>query len=105
MLTLSYRVGGLSLAGTARPGHQVLDLTVGHLQLAAQSRITDAGVRVSVNGGRTWQRASVRTAGAGHFRAQFTVPRGRDVTLQVTARDATGATITETIRGAYRTSA
>jgi len=105
MLTLSYRVGGLSLAGTARPGRQVLDLAVGHLQQAAQSRITRAGVRFSVNGGRTWQRASVRSAGAGRFRAQFTVPRSREVTLQVTARDATGATITETIRAAYRTSA
>jgi hypothetical protein len=105
MLTLSYRVPGISLAGTTRPGRQVLDLTVGHLPQAAQSRITRAAVRVSVNGGRTWQRTSIRPAGTGRFQVQFTVLRSREVTLQVTARDATGATITETILGAYRTSA
>ncbi|HET7012691.1 MAG TPA: hypothetical protein VFI65_02200 [Streptosporangiaceae bacterium] len=105
MLTLNYWVGGLSLAGTAPAGRQVLDLTVGHLQQAAQSRVIRAGLRFSVNGGRTWQRASIRSAGAGRFRAQFTVPRSSEVTLQVTARDATGATITETIRSAYRISA
>lgn len=103
MLTLRYQVAGLSLAGAAPAGRQVLDLTAGHLQLAARSRITRAGVRVSVNGGRTWQRAAVRQAGPGRFRALFTAPRAHEVTLQVTARDATGATITETIRGAYRT--
>lgn len=105
MLTLRYHVAGLGLAGTAPGGRQVLDLTADHLQLAAQSRITRAEVRVSVNGGRTWQRAAVLATGPGRFRAMFTAPRAHDVTLQVIARDAAGDSVTETIRGAYRTSA
>jgi len=105
MLTLRYQLAGLSLAGATRPGPQVLGITVAHLQEAAPSKITGVQARVSFNGGKTWQEARVRPAGASRFRALFTAPRSRAVTLQVTARDATGATVTETIRNGYRTSA
>jgi len=105
MLTLNYQIARLSMAGTAPAGRQVVDMTVGHLQQAARSRITRAEVRVSVNGGRTWQRAKISRAGSGRFHAVFAAPRAHEVTLQVTARDSAGATVTDTIRGAYRTSA
>jgi len=105
MLMPRYQVAGLSLAGATRPGSQAVDVTVAAPQEAAPSEVTHATVRVSFNGGKTWRLARVRRAGASQFRALFTAPRSQDVTLRITARAAAGATVTETIRDAYRTSA
>jgi hypothetical protein len=37
------------------------------------------------------------------YRASYTAPAGAQVSLRVTARDTQGATVTETILGAYLT--
>jgi hypothetical protein len=105
LLTLEYSVAGMGLDGSVRPGRQALGLTVGHLQLAKAAPVTGATVQVSLNDGATWQEAAV-TGGWGRYQAAFTVPapaggNASYVTLRVTARDAAGGEITETIWRAY----
>ena len=102
MLALDYHVRGMALDGSTAPGPQLIGLDVTHIQPAGQSRIASAAVQVSVNGGRTWRPARVRADGGGRFAVRFTPARGHDVTLRVSARDAAGSTVTETIRDAYR---
>jgi hypothetical protein len=104
MLTLGYAVGGLRPDGSAPRGPQSLDLTVGHLQLSTASPVTAATVQYSTDG-TTWQDATVSPRGDGVFHADFTAAAdrsgGTDVSLRVTAADAAGATVAETITAAY----
>jgi len=101
MMTLDYQVRGLALDGTAPAGPQAIDLTVGHLQLARAARVTGAAAQVSCDGGQRWQRATVTASGRGLFRIGFRVPGGCGVTLRVSATDAAGGSVTETITRAY----
>jgi hypothetical protein len=105
MLTARYHVAGLSLAGAARAGRQQIGLNISRLQLAAPSRITGARVEVSFDHGKTWHGATVSRLADGGFRAAFDAPAGTLVSLRTHAADAAGDTITETVLGAYRTSA
>ena len=105
MMTLDYQVQGLGLGGIAPAGPQVLSFTAGHLQLSRASAVTGATAAVSFDGGAHWQPATVTSQGAGQFRAAFTAPPGALVTLRVTARDAAGGSISDTIQRAYRTGA
>ncbi len=105
MMTLLYDVSGLAIDGVAPAGQQQIQLTVGRLQLAPVSRITGATVAVSVNGGATWQPATVTPAGGGTFNVTFTAPPGAFVSLRVHAADAAGDEITETITRGYKTAA
>jgi hypothetical protein len=104
LLTLGYAVGGLRPDGSTVSGPQSLDLTVGHLQQSTASPITAASVQYSTDG-TTWSDAPVTARGDGVFHADFSATteayRGTDVSLRVTASDATGATIAETITAAY----
>ncbi len=101
LLTLNYRVRGLALNGTAPPGPQVIGLSVGHIQLGKTVPITGASAQVSYNDGQTWQPATVSSSGGANFRISFTAPGGVDPTLRVSATDAAGGSITETITSAY----
>ena len=74
-------------------------------QLAPQVPATLAGVQVSFDGGKTWQRAQVRPLGGGRFRATFTAPPSARVSLRSTAHDAAGNGLTETILNSYQTGA
>ena len=101
LLTLNYQVQGLALNGTAPAGPQVIGLSVGHIQLGKTAAITGASAQVSDNDGQTWQPATVSSSGGGNFRISFTAPAGVDPTLRVSATDAAGGSITETISRAY----
>ena len=103
MLTLGYHVRGLEFDGSTPSGHQVIGLSVGHLQLAPASAITSATAQVSLDDGMTWQPATVTSAGPGRYRIAFTAPAGTYIALRVSAADAAGGTIAETIMRAYRT--
>ncbi|HEV2373796.1 MAG TPA: hypothetical protein VGS19_16695 [Streptosporangiaceae bacterium] len=105
MLVPDYAVSGLLPDGSHGAGPQSLSLSIGHLQEAAPSRITHAQVQVSYDNGTTWQSATLTRTGPGQFTAAYTAPASSLVSLRVTARDAQGATITETIDSAYQTSA
>jgi hypothetical protein len=102
MMTLRYQVGGLAMDGSAPPGRQAVGISVGHIQLASAPAVTGAQAQVSFNDGKTWQAASVAAAGSGRFLAAFTAPAGAFVTLRVTAADAAGGSIRETILRAYK---
>ena len=101
LLTLNYRVHGLALNGTAPPGPQVIGLSVGHIQVAKTAPITGASAQVSYNDGQTWQPASVSSSGGGNFQISFTAAASVSPTLRVSATDAAGGSITETITRAY----
>jgi len=105
MMTLLYDVSGMAVDGVAPAGPQQVQLTVGRLQDAPVSRVTGATVAVSVNGGATWQPATVTPAGGGLFNVTFTAPPGAFVSLRVHAADAAGDQITETITRGYKTAA
>jgi hypothetical protein len=100
LLTLAYAVSGLALGGTTAPGAQRLTVQAGHLQLAAAPKITKVTVQVSVNDGKTWTPATV-TGSGGTYRARFAGHPGDRITLRVTAADAAGGQISETITRAY----
>jgi hypothetical protein len=105
MITLGYRVAGLRPDGSTGPRHQAVTITAGHIQLAPQVPVTQAGVQVSFDGGKTWHPAQVRALGGGRFRASFTAPASATVSLRSTAHDSAGNGLAETILAAYRTSA
>jgi hypothetical protein len=102
---LDYRVAGLSQRGGTGPGPQTITVTAGHIQLAPQIPVSQAGVQVSFDGGKTWQPAQVRALGGGRFRATFAAPPSAQVSLRSTAGDSAGDGLTETILNAYQTSA
>jgi hypothetical protein len=101
MLALRYFVAGISPTGTTAAGRQRIGLAVDHLQEFRSSRITSVGAQVSFNGGQTWRQATVQRNGPARFSLSFTGSPSL-VTLRVSARDAAGDTITETLPGAYR---
>jgi len=101
LLTLDYQVPGLSLTGHTAPGPQTVDVSVSHVQLAAASAITGLSAAYSLNDGQSFQPATVTAAGGGQFQVGFSAPAGTDVTLRVSATDAAGGSITETIVRAY----
>ena len=100
-MTLGYRVAGLGLDGSAAAGRQTVGVSVGHLQLAAAARIAAVAVQVSFDNGMTWHTATV-TGSGGAYRAAFAAAAGSYVTLRVTAADAAGGRICETIARAYK---
>jgi hypothetical protein len=103
MLTLNYQVAGMNITGATAPGRQVIDLTVGHIQLARATAITGARMQVSFDDGTTWHAAQVTATGHGHFRVTFTAAAHAFVTLRTTATDQAGGSITETITRGYTT--
>jgi hypothetical protein len=101
LMTLSYQVQGMSLSGQTRPGPQVVDVTAGHIQLGGTAKIAGATARVSFNDGDSWFPAHVTALGGGRFKVAYSAPAGVDVTLRVSARDAAGGSISETIVRGY----
>ena len=101
LLTLNYQVQGLSLTGDTAPGPQTVDVSVGHVQLATASAITGLSAAYSLNDGQSFEPATVTAAAGGQFQVGFSAPAGTDVTLRVSATDAAGGSITETIVRAY----
>ena len=105
VLSLSY---GLASDGTNTSGSatQMLRLSVGHLSydgFGSHSRITSASVSVSFDGGTTWVPAKVSGTN-GHYVATWANPAsaaGTDPMLRVSAADASGDTISQTVTNAY----
>ncbi len=103
MLSLNYSVAsGPGLNGVAPAGPQTVNLAVGHFQPSAkQAAIAKVTAQVSYDGGKSWQAANVLRLAAGDYKLTFTPPAGVNVTTRVTATDASGASVTETIINAY----
>lgn len=103
LMTLNYDVAGLDLTGTAPAGPQTVTLNVGHMALTAGAKVTGVTAQVSFDDGKTWRPAKVTGGRGSHHQATFTAPAGSFVTLKVTASDAAGSQIAETITRAYAT--
>jgi hypothetical protein len=101
MLTLSYQVGNLGLSGVVPAGPEHIDVSVGHIGLAASSAIAHASAQVSYDGGQFWHPVLLSRLGPGNYRVTFSPPAGVDVTLMFTASDAAANSISETITNAY----
>jgi hypothetical protein len=101
LLTLAYLVQGEGLDGLTQPGQQTVSLHVGHIQLGGSAAIKGATAQVSYNDGDSWAPASVTAQGGGRFRITFNAPAGVDVSLKVSASDAKGSSISETLIRGY----
>ena len=104
ILTIGYQYGALSQTNVALSPVQSLVLDIGHHSFGghgSHAPITSAQASVSFDGGTTWQ--NVPTLGAdGHYAALWRNPApGTSVTVRVTATDAIGGTITQTVANPY----
>ncbi|NUR62409.1 MAG: hypothetical protein HOV87_27690 [Catenulispora sp.] len=94
---------------TSRGPVQTLDLEVGHQSYGGvgasgpKARVTGATVSVSFDKGATWTTASVVHTFDGHFLALWpnSGAKGSTPWLKVTAADALGGSITQTVANAY----
>ena len=103
LLSLNYQVAGLRPDGSVAAGKQQLTLTVTHFEPSTSTaKITSVKVQVSFDGGKTFTDAAVTGSGAA-FTAAYTAPVTAKVAeLRVSAADAAGSTVTETLPAAYQ---
>jgi hypothetical protein len=102
-LTLDYQLAA-DESNTSHSPVQTMGLQVGHVTyngIGSRSPITSATVSVSFDNGTTWHPAAV-VGFAGHYVALWHNPAsGGSPELRVTATDAAGDAITQTITNAY----
>jgi hypothetical protein len=102
-LTLDYQLAA-DQSNTSHSPLQTMGLQVGHVSyngIGSHSPITSATVSVSFDNGTTWHPAAV-VGFAGHYVALWRNPAsGGSPELRVTATDASGDAITQTITNAY----
>jgi hypothetical protein len=101
-LTLNYRLD-TDQSNASALSEQTMHLTVGHLSYdghGSHAAITSAAVSVSFDGGTTWQQATL-TGSAGSYDATWKNTGTTAPVLKVTAEDAAGGSITQTITDAY----
>jgi hypothetical protein len=108
MMTLDYQLAREGLDGTTPAGPQSLGIAINHLPDSTPYPVTQAQLEVSFNNGTSWQPAALARicyaqVCTNRYRATYTAPAGRQVSLRVTAHDTHGATVVETILGAYQT--
>lgn len=82
-------------------GPTTVDLMVGHQSEADAVPVRSATLRVSFDGGTTYRPATVTDLGGGHFRARYTTPATGSPTFALTATDAAGGRLRQTITNAY----
>jgi hypothetical protein len=105
ILTLNYRLAA-NTENTSSSSVQTMGLTVSHLSYdgyGSHAPITSASVAVSFDDGSTWQPAALN-GWNGHYLAIWPNPAsavGTSPELRVTATDATGGSIAQTITAAY----
>jgi hypothetical protein len=105
ILNLNYHLASDDLNTTHGPISTLL-LTVGHQSygsVGSQAAATGATVSVSFDKGATWMAASVAPVGDNHFIAVWknAAAKGGTPWLKVTASDALGGSITQTVANAY----
>ena len=109
VLNISTRLAA-SEDNTAAPGTETMGLSIGHVSYngtGSHAAITSAGVQVSFDGGRTWQSAHLTRTGAasaGSYTAGWTNPvkdTGTYPSIRITATDAAGGSISQTVNHAY----
>lgn len=93
-----------SLSGVGATGHVGFRLGFGHVG-GIDTRVTEASVRYSSDGGRSWRRAELRRVSPTAFRVGYPQPRlaggAGYVDLRVTGVDAAGRKVDETVSRVY----
>jgi hypothetical protein len=102
LLTLGYGLGQ-ALDGTIGTGPHAMTLTVGHTSGTPDVPVRRATVSISYDRGAHWTQVPVVPAGHGRFVALWTNTRaasGKYLSVKVSAADAAGATVTQTVTDA-----
>lgn len=109
ILTANYQLAGLDQTNTSHSRAQLADINIGHVSYDGQgshSQVRSAALAISWDNGATWR--SVPLAGRnGHYLAAWPNPPAGSTAattgpeLKVTAADAAGNTITQTVNTAY----
>jgi hypothetical protein len=101
---------GLELDNTAKAGRDHRITITGYYQerLSTPPTVTEMGVEVSYDDGKTWKSVAVSAKGTNTFGATIRHPRAKDVpgavSLRITASDNQGNTVKQTMPVAYRLS-
>ena len=109
LLTAHMRLAADDL-NTSHRTTQSMGLDIGHVTFegaGSRAAVTSVAVQVSFDGGKTWQ-DTVLHGSKGHYRVRWTNPdsaRGTSPAIRVTAADADGNGLTETITHAYTVAA
>jgi hypothetical protein len=91
-------------SGTSNAAMQNMGLNISHLSydgVGSHARITKATVSVSFDGGGTWQPANVVGSGGKYTATWRNSPSTKGIWLRVTAADADGNSISQSIANAY----
>lgn len=103
LLTADYRLP-VDPLGQEQPGAVSFGLRIGHFQDSDGAAVTGATAAVSFDGGTTWTDANV-TGQAGDYTASYSNPQAAATdgfaAIRITARDADGGELTQTVRDAY----
>lgn len=86
-----------ALDGTVVPGRATMAVTFRHASGAPRIPIQSAAVEVSFDDGQTWTRTALAATGGGRYLARWTNLAGAHLSVRVTARDAAGATLTQSV--------
>jgi subtilisin family serine protease len=103
LLLVDYNLGGIDLQNRSSRGIQQIDLFAHRQQGANAAVVSGLTASVSYNDGATWQPATVKGRGDGHFTVTVRNPNvsGPYVSLRVEATDSGGSSINQTIIRAY----
>jgi hypothetical protein len=103
LLTFGYQVANIAVNGTTPAGPQEVRINVGHQALLpSPPAVTKVTAQFSTDSGASWQPASVSGSGGTRY-ASFSAPSGSFVSLRVSATDAAGGALTETLTRAFST--
>jgi hypothetical protein len=99
----------VNLLGQLAPGPVTAGIDVSHLAGASDVAVKSLTVQVSFNGGTGWQKATVTALGSGQYSVSFTVPAAASTdgfgALKLSAADAYGGTLSQTIQHAFAVAA
>lgn len=108
LMTADYSLP-VTMLGQLAPGPVSAGLDVSHLAGAANVAVTKLTVQVSFNGGSSWLKAALTPLGSGQYTVSFTVPATAKTdgfgAIRLSATDAYGGTLTQTIQHAFAVAA
>lgn len=94
----------VNLLGQGQPGAVSFGLQIGHFQDSDGAAVTGATAAVSFDGGTTWTDANV-TGQAGDYTVSYSNPQAAATNgfaaIRITAQDAAGGELTQTVINAY----
>lgn len=103
LINVRYGVGNVGADNTLRGGRlQLFEVTAGHHPQSGGAPITAVRVEVSGDDGAHWRAAFALPTGDGRYLVATFLPGSGALSLRVSARDATGNSVTQEVIRAYR---